>query len=429
MTRMEGAEPAAAAAAAAAAAPLSLQLHGASPETGARSPVASPVGGHTVPRATFAKEDHKFPLYGLDARPLDGSAVLAACGGNSVTIYRRMPCGALDLLQAYTDPDPNEMFCTCVWTQNAEEEPLLLVAGKNATITVINVTTQEVVLSLLGHGGDINYLTVHPKDSNLVLSASKDESLRLWNVATGICVAIFGGLKGHCGDVLHCDFNADGTEFCSCGMDSCVKIWRLSDAEKEIAASYKHDPEVGDHAQFKLVVVQVPGFSTNHHHKNYIDCVRFFGSLVLSKSVHSEILLVRPIKYHSKQSVCEDILLDSFRYKDGDLWFVKFDVHLQTLTLAVGCSSGRVYLFRIGASLQQPETERPLSVLAVLSDQRCSACVRTVSFSHDASVSIYKLSPLPVGPRQVRICSNARGLNARVRFPLVCRAGALLCLR
>lgn len=339
--------------------------------------------GPRVPSGTFAREDHKFPLYGLDARPLDGSAVLAACGGNSVTIYRRMPCGSLDLLQAYS-ADAKEVFCTCAWTENEHGEPLLLAAGKNAAISVINVTQKKVTMSLLGHGGDINCLTVHPTDKNLVLSASKDESLRLWNLATGICVAIFGGLKGHCGDVLHCDFNNEGTEFCSCGMDSCVKIWRLVDIEKEVAASYEHDPELGDHSQFKVVVVQVPGFSTNHHHKNYIDCVRFFGSLVLSKSVHSDILLVRPLKYHSKQSVCEDILLDSFRYQDGDLWFVKFDVHLQSCSLAVGSSSGRVYLFRVGASLR-PESEH--SLLAVLSDPRCTACVRAVSFSHDASVS------------------------------------------
>lgn len=388
---MDGGAPAASASAAAAAA---------APAGRGASPLGSAVGSYTVPRATFAKEDHKFPLYGVDARPLDGSAVLATCGGNSVTVYRRMPCGALDLLQAYTDADPKEIFSTCVWTQNAEGEPLIVVAGKNATITVINVTRQEVVLSLLGHGGDVNFLTVHPTDCNLVLSASKDESLRLWNLQTGICVAIFGGLKGHCGDVLHCDFNSEGTEFCSCGMDSCVKIWRLSDAEAEIAASYQHDSEQGDHSQFKLVVVQVPAFSTNHHHKNYIDCCRFFGTLVLSKSVHSDLLLVQPIKYHAKQSACEDIILDSFRYQDGDLWFVKFDVHLQTLTLAVGSSSGKVYLFRIGGT----ETEER-QLLTVLSDERCSACVRTVSFSHDASVRTSALLAPACRPRAAATCS------------------------
>jgi polycomb protein EED len=74
---------------------------------------------------------------------------------------------------------------------------------------------------MLGHGGDINYLCMHPTDPNLLLTCSKDESLRLWNLKTGVCCAIYGGLKGHNGDVLHCAFNHDGTEFASCGMDSC----------------------------------------------------------------------------------------------------------------------------------------------------------------------------------------------------------------
>ena len=297
---------------------------------------ASPRPRYTVPRATFAKEDHKCSLYGLDARPPDGAAVFACCGGNSLSVYRRMPCGSLDLLQAYTDDDEEEVFCTCAWTTNAEGEPLIVVAGKTGTIKVVNVTQQKVILSLLGHGGDVNNLSIHPSDRNLVLSASKDESLRLWNIQTGICLAIFGGLKGHCGDVLHCDFKADGEEFSSCGMDSCIKIWRTADAAKEIAASYQYDPEAGDHAQFPLVTVQFPLFSSNHHHKNYIDCVQFFGPLVLSKSVNSEIVLMQPLKYHTKQSLCEDVALCSFKYTHGELWFVKFDVHLQTLSLAVG---------------------------------------------------------------------------------------------
>ena len=57
---------------------------------------------------------------------------------------------------------------------------------------------------------------------------------------------------------------------------------------------------------------------------------------------------------------------------------------IQTLELrgpcaaTAGTSSGEVFVFRIG------EQERPL--LAVLSDARCPACVRKVSFSPDASV-------------------------------------------
>jgi hypothetical protein len=39
--------------------------------------------------------------------------------------------------------------------------------------------------------------------------------------------------------------------------------------------------------------------------------------------------------------MCEDTLLAEFGFQDGDLWFVKFDCHVQTLTLATGAASLR----------------------------------------------------------------------------------------
>jgi polycomb protein EED len=251
-----------------------------------------------------------------------------------------------------------------------------VVAGVRATLKVVNIATQQVEQQLVGHGGDISYLTVHPTDHNLVLTASKDESLRLLNIKKGLCCAIFFGYKGHNGDVLHCAFNHDGSEFVSCGMDSCIKIWSLSEAATHIADSYTYCYETA-RLQFQPAIIQVPAFSTNRFHMNYVDCVEFVGPLVLSKSVHDQILLWQPRKYHNKQSMCEDVLLTGFKFQDGDLWFVKFDVHVQTLTLATGTSNGQIFVWRIGEQLENP------ALLAVLSDEGCVACVRQVSFTGD----------------------------------------------
>lgn len=46
--------------------------------------------------------------------------------------------------------------------------------------------------SLQGHGNDIHDIAVHPSSPALVLTASKDESVRLWNLSgPGCCVAVF----------------------------------------------------------------------------------------------------------------------------------------------------------------------------------------------------------------------------------------------
>jgi WD40 repeat protein len=147
---------------------------------------------------------------------------------------------------------------------------------------------------LRGHGHDIDDLAVHPVDLNLVLSASKDESIRLWNIKTSICIAIFGGERAHRDDVLSIDIHLLGNCFVSGGMDTSIKVWNLASPvlQKAVADSY-NDPSTTT-SSFNTVFEQFPLFSTTQLHKDYVDTVAWVGNLIVSKSTDNRAALWAP---------------------------------------------------------------------------------------------------------------------------------------
>lgn len=104
-------------------------------------------------------------------------------------------------------------------------------AGLRGLIKVLNTARGSYVGVLRGHGGAVNDLQVHPADPSLMLSASQDESVRLWNLMTGQLVAMFAGQAGHRDDVLALSVHPAGRCFASAGMDNSVKLWALDSPE------------------------------------------------------------------------------------------------------------------------------------------------------------------------------------------------------
>ncbi|CAB4027426.1 polycomb eed, partial [Paramuricea clavata] len=236
------------------------------------------------------KEDHKQPLFGVTFNcNFDESAedplIFATVGSNRASIYQCKDKGEIKLLQAYVDADPDENFYTAAWSFILDSgEPILAIAGSRGIIRIISAFTMQCSKHFLGHGSSVNELKFHPLDPELLLSVSKDYALRLWNVRTEVCVLMLAGVEGHRDEVLSGDFDILGTRIISCGMDHSLKIWSL-DEEKikktiEDAALYNNAKST---KSFKTLQIHYPKFTTRDIHRNYVDCVRWLGDLVLSK--------------------------------------------------------------------------------------------------------------------------------------------------
>lgn len=286
-----------------------------------------------------------------------------------------------------------------------DKSPILAAAGFRGVIRVFNTNNMVCLNHFIGHGHAINELKFNPKKPHLLLSASKDHSIRLWNIKSDVCVAIFGGVEGHRDQVLSVDFDWSGTRVMSAGMDHSLKLWRL-DKEKMQEAIEKSE-NVSIDSSFKTISEHFPDFSTRDIHRNYVDCVRWYGDLILSKVVNSNYNNLLSLKYQknvlfSLQS-CENSIvlwklenlngtnkrsdffptvLHRFLYKKCGLWFIRFALDYRGDYLALGSETGKVFFWE----LNQSDTAHIPTI--TLSHPKCTSTVRQTSFSQDGKILI-----------------------------------------
>ncbi|KAG1667113.1 Polycomb protein EED [Nymphon striatum] len=309
----------------------------------------------------YLREDHGQPLFGVQfnhhIRDSD-TLLFATVGNNRVSIYECPESGGMNLLHVYTDPDADENLYTCAWTiDDVTAHPLLATAGSRGVIRVINPAIMQCIKNYIGHGNAVNELKFHPTDVNVLLSVSKDQTLRLWNIKTDQCIAVLGGVEGHRDEVLSADFDVMGNRVMSCGMDHSLKMWHLDTEEikNAIQESYCYNPAKATKA-FKTYINHFPEFSTRDIHRNYVDCVRWFGNFVLSKSCENVIVCWKPGKSSNLEMNDDDeqkssqpdnnvTVVQSLPYKECEIWFMRFSIDYWKRILALGNQVGKVYVW------------------------------------------------------------------------------------
>ncbi|WVZ00227.1 hypothetical protein V8G54_026296 [Vigna mungo] len=122
--------------------------------------------------------------------------------------YQCLEGGVISVLQSYVDEDKDEAFYAVSWACSDEGSPFIVAGGSKGIIRVIDAGRESIYRSFIGHGNCINEVRTQTLKPALVISASRDESLRLWNTQTGICILIFAGAGGHRNEILSVVYTA-----------------------------------------------------------------------------------------------------------------------------------------------------------------------------------------------------------------------------
>lgn len=101
----------------------------------------------------------------------------------------------------------------------------ILVSGsRDKTIKIWQLETGELVRTLKGHKDEVCAIALSP-DEQIIASGSVDKTIKLWHVNTGELLATF---TGHTKTVTAVAFTASGEMLVSGSLDKTIKIWQRS---------------------------------------------------------------------------------------------------------------------------------------------------------------------------------------------------------
>lgn len=244
---------------------------------------------------------------------------------------------------------------------NNEEKLIFLVAfaGANSIIRILmakqmsfkensNFIFFEEYTHLIGHRNEIFDLKFHPLNNEILISCGKDFSIRIWNALKNLQLCIIAGPECHLAEILSIDIHLSGNYIVSGGVDSYIKIYDIStndifqNINKSIQPNFQNDLT---YQNIKPIIKQPVIFYSNSIHENYIDCVKFKGNFILSKSIDGIIIEWFP---NFNKGMTEYFVISTFDFKITEyLWFLRFDLSSNYEWLGVGNNFGEVYLYKL----------------------------------------------------------------------------------
>ena len=112
-------------------------------------------------------------------------------------------------------------------------------ASSDDTLKLWEAETGAEIRTFQGHKSSVDACAFSP-DGKKIISASYDTTLKLWDAETGVEIKTF---KGHSNWVQTCAFSPDGTKILSASDDNTLKLWEVQTGE-EIRTFAGHSDDI-----------------------------------------------------------------------------------------------------------------------------------------------------------------------------------------
>lgn len=141
-------------------------------------------------------------------------------GSYSRVFYRKSPAFLKGNLEGHIS-DVNSIDFT-------SDGNTLVTASRDKSIKIWDVRLGNVIGTLLGHSEEVYSVSFSPVDSNLIVSGSADTTIKVWNIATKSAVRT---LNGHQDYVNFVSVSPNGKMIVSASYDGLAKVWDVETGE------------------------------------------------------------------------------------------------------------------------------------------------------------------------------------------------------
>ncbi|XP_039991368.1 F-box/WD repeat-containing protein 10 [Xiphias gladius] len=191
--------------------------------------IVSPTYSNIVEVLVPTKDDEEADIHSSDQKVRPFEAAYAKIKTRTVQMEERnVYCGAYFTKVLLNKEDPHRVV-------DYRGGSFMATGSKDRVLHLFHVASEtKVVSAMRGHVGSIRAVLLC-EDRDLVITASRDASIRCWNLKTDRCEMV---LYGHAGTVNCLDVHAD--RLVSGAKDCIVKVWSLHTGKHFEDLNFKH---------------------------------------------------------------------------------------------------------------------------------------------------------------------------------------------